>query len=192
MPLVVDCCSLVHAKAMRGLEHPPLDLLGSLAARGAGLVCTPAVRGELEASSLRETLAGWRSRGLIVEEQPRLTERKEVLNQLRRSDCQPGRNDVGLVVIARRLRAPLLTHDAAASVLAMRCGVMVLDLADVAVWAVRAGVCTLAEVNSAWGSLTGYPWPGPSGPLWLGSLEKTVDVRPKLGQVLDELMAWLA
>lgn len=190
MPLVVDCCSLVHAKAMRGLEHPPLDLLGSLAARGARLVCTTAVLGELDASSLRETLSTWRIDGWLVEEAPRSTERKEVLNQLRRADCQPGRNDVGLVVIARRLRAPLLTHDAAASVLAMRCGVTVLDLVDVAVWAVRAGVCTLGEVNRAWGSLAGYPWPGPRDP-WQGSLEKTVELRPKLDRVVDELMAWL-
>lgn len=187
MPLVVDCCSLVHAKAMQRLELPPLSLLGQLAVRGARFVCTKAVLGELEASSLRSTLATWRREGLLDEAAPRMTERKEVLNNLLGRDAAPGKNDVGLVVVARRLRSPLLTHDAAAATLAQRSQVTVIDLVDVAAWADRAGVATLLDVSAAWGDLAGHPWPSPRDP-WHGSVEATLAARPNLEAVLSRLM----
>lgn len=187
MPLVVDCCGLVHAKAMSHLPHSPLDLLSGLAVAGARFLCTKPVLGELGESSLRGILGLWATAGWLTVEAPTLKERKQVLNRLRKGDARPGNNDLGLVVVARRLCAPMLTHDEAASQAARRCGVAVVELVDIAAWAARIGVAAVAEISEAWGGLRGLPWPGSDDP-WHGSVADTVVARPAIEQVVDRLV----
>jgi hypothetical protein len=132
MVLIVDCCALVHAEQMGNLGQPPLAMLESLALKGVRFVTTARVWGELENSSLRNTLSSWAAKGWIRVQNVTFEERKAVANCRKRGDDEPGDNDKALIALSKRLDAPLLTHDKAASLLAgRRCGVTVLDLADV-------------------------------------------------------------
>lgn len=172
--LVVDCCSLVHAKAMRELEHAPLVLLAWMAEhRAVALWTTKRVRGELGESSLSLTCEGWEAQGWLQLANVKLQEVREIKNALRRGDKEPGDHDKALIALARRLKAPLLTHDAGAAQLALRVKVQVWDLADLAGWCVEEGYATLEEVSAAWGGLEGLPWPWPDYP-WSGSLARTL------------------
>ena len=184
--LVVDCCSLVHAKALRHLPHAPLQLLDDLAVEGARFATTTAIYGELTASSLRMTLGEWDAQEWLQQFNATSRERREVRNKLRRSDRIPGKNDMGLIAIARRLKVPILTHDGPAQKLALRCGLVVVDLLDVAAWAAWVGIITIDEISIAWGGLSGYTWPD-SKVGWLGSLDKSLADRPALDVALAEL-----
>lgn len=186
--MVLDTCALVHAKEMRALRCAPLELLGALGAAGCVFVDTPKVRGEKIASSLRETLDGWDKLGLLDARSATLQERRTAESHLRPKDKTPGKEDMGLIAIATALGAPLLTHDGAASVLAGRCGVVVLDLIDLAALVARLGLVDLDEVDAAWGTLDGFVWPLPHH-RWEGSVKRTLAARPKLDAVLDRLTA---
>lgn len=173
---------------MRELHHAPLELLEALAIRGARFRCTKPVLGELGKSSLWNTLRTWEREGWLESESCTSKERKQASNALRRKDKIPGKNDVGLIAVAHRLGAPLLTHDEAASKLALRLGVTVIDLTDVAAWANRGGLASVEDISEAWGDLAGFPWPGPGDP-WLGSVEATLEERPKLEEVVEILIS---
>ncbi len=166
--LALDCCSLVHAKAMSALSFAPLMLIGQLAERGWSLMTTAKVRGELGASSLEQTLQHWARTGHLEVENPT---RQEVnvlnkhTNHLRKI---PGKNDTALVALALKRGAALLTHDAAAAALALRAGVIVLDLADLAGLACDEGLASVEALDAAWGTLEGYPWPWPDYPWGVG------------------------
>jgi len=101
-PIVVDTCSLVHAKALAALSDPPLDWLAELARAGHALFDTPRCWQEKLASSLSVTLNAWEREGLIARESVKLSERRWVANQLRRRDTEPGNNDKALIALARR------------------------------------------------------------------------------------------
>lgn len=186
MPLIVDCCSLVHGKALADLSPTPLDLIDRLVRSGLPLVTTPRVLQELKASSLESTLAPWEASRLLTMESARRQEVRELRNLMKKRDIEPGNNDKELIAVARRLGAPLLTHDHAASQLARRTKLTVVDLTDMVALAGRLDLADLAVVDSAWGSLEGRPWPF-VGPSWSGSLHATLSSRPRLTQVLDVL-----
>lgn len=184
--LVVDCCALVHAKAMSSVGFAPLTLLAQMGELGLRFCTSTAVRGELECSSLRTTLDAWRQAGCLIEANATITERRAVLNQAHRHDPEPGRNDQALVALAARRRATLLTHDGPASLLARRNGVIVIDLVDIAALAVQHELVELERIDDAWGELKGLPWPWVGYP-WDGSLAKTWANRPDLERVLATL-----
>lgn len=171
MQIAVDCCSLLHAKAMARFDLAPLALLDLLAASGVALLTTTKIRGEQGASSLDATLSRWEGQGWLRCMNAKLVERKQVRNALRRRDVEPGDADKDLIAIARREHALLLTHDGPASVLARRVGVV--DLVGIAA---QAGIAKLRDVDAAWGLLAGLPWPLPATD-WQGSVAATLERR---------------
>lgn len=174
MTLVVDCCALVHAKAMARLRRAPLVLLGAMP--GAAYITTPRVRGELGQSSLEATLGGWERQGLLTLDRATLQEVRTVRNHLRRGDMEPGNHDKELIAVALRREMPLLTHDTAAAALARRVGIVVYDLVDLAGAAADAGLVSIEELDADWGDLAGLPWPWPDYP-WEGGLIRTLEAR---------------
>lgn len=189
MELVVDCCALVHAKEMSDLQPSPLAVLESLADRGVRFVTTSKVYQEMLASSLSTTLQRWQGQGWISTQNVSSTERKAVKNELKKGDVEPGDNDKALIALAKRLKAPLLTHDEAESILAQRrCKVTVVDLADLMGLADRLGLTPLAEASKNWGPLDDYEWPVPFAN-FQGSLEACLAARPGLTQLLNDLEA---
>lgn len=189
MELVVDCCPLVHGKEMADLQPPPLAVLESLAEKGVRFVTTSKVYGEMLASSLSTTLERWMAQGWIRVENVSSTERKAVKNELRKGDAEPGDNDKALIALAKRLKAPLLTHDEAESILAQkRCRVTVVDLADLMGLADRLGLTSLPEASRNWGPLDNYEWPVPFAN-FQGSLLACLNARPGLTKLLNDLEA---
>lgn len=183
-PVVVDTCSLVHAKALATLSAPPLDWIAELARAGHALFDTPSCWQEKLASSLSVTLNAWEREGLIARESVKLSERRQVANRLRRRDTEPGNNDKALIALARRMDAALLTHDGPAAALARRCRVEVVDLADLAALAVSLKLREAEAMDAAWSDLEGAPW-RPAD--WRGSLHETLRGRAHL----DALLTWI-
>ena len=174
--LVLDCCSLVHAKAMNDISITPIYLIESLSRASIKLYTTPKVYGELSASSLSTILTNWEREGLLSTEAAKRQEVRQITNHLRNNDVEPGNNDKELIALTKRLQGSLLTHDTAAAQLGRRLKLDVLDLVDLAWHCMQRHIIDIEQLDEAWGDLSGYPWPWPNYP-WSGSVRQTLQTR---------------
>ena len=170
--IILDCCALVHAKAMQRLTSPPLALLHTLAqTHHYTYLTSKKVYGELGQSTLSTMLDALPPDCLALE-----TARRQEVKQLKppRGLKEPGDNDKELIALAQRHKLPLLTHDGAAAALARHVGVEVLDLVDLAMHACWEGAADVQALHDAWGDLKdkSLPWPWPDYP-WRGDLIST-------------------
>jgi predicted nucleic acid-binding protein len=187
--LVVDACALVHLKQAHHPRSDGLDLVSSLCAVGLRLVSTNRVHQENEQQTLRGWLAERATAGAYSLESVSVTERRSVQNHLPKKAKEPGHNDKALIALAKRLDAPLLTHDGPAAVLADACNVIVVDAIDLAAFASRNGVISMVEAERMVAPLGEHAWRPPS---WAGSVEETVGARPNWDRLEQRLLTWWA
>lgn len=184
--LVVDACALVHLKQAHAPALDGLLLVDVLCGQGVSLRSTAAVHGENVAQTLRDWLASHEVAGRYDRLGVSVQERREVRNALRRGDKEPGDHDKALIALARRLGAPLFTHDGPASNLANRCEVVVVDAIDLAAFSVRRGWMADGEAERLVAPLGAAAWRPPS---WQGSVAATVAARDKWERLAGRLSA---
>ncbi len=180
--LVLDTCAALHLKQLRAL-----DLLEFLVDGGTRLAMTTAVEVECTACSLLAVLQAWRDRKVFRSHGVRLKERRELLNLVGKVRPMPGRNDVDLVALARRLDAPLLTHDSGVASLASKARLLTLDVVDLAAWLVHRACLDWDRANQLLAGLDGFAWQPED---WLRSARATWAGRSRGGRLLARLERW--
>lgn len=156
--------------------------------RGVVLVTSHRVRTEQVALSLRDWIAAREAEDGYVAEVVTTAELRDVTRRIHGRIEWPGKADQGLVALAIRCAAPLLTHDDRAAGLAAACRIRVVDLVDLGALAAVEGVVALGEVETAFGGLARHAWRPDD---WGGSVDATVQGRPSWERHLAALRGWL-
>jgi predicted nucleic acid-binding protein len=183
-PLVVDNNTLVYAWQMRALAWPPLPIVEAMLRRGLRLLTTKKVRGEMSVSC-EHVASAWEQEGWLQTIPVTRQDVRQLRNLSRRPE--PGEADLGLIALAWRQRAPLLTHDAPAQHYALdrAIGVLVIDMVDLLAAAATLGLIELGPLSDAWGAEPHPSWQRPAA--WQGSVMATMVVRTAMEPVVREL-----
>lgn len=189
MPLLIlDACSALHMKQLSDATHDAVGLLDLLLAHGVVFASTKKVQQEHVEMSLSMKVDAWTRAGHYSAPPVRLQERKTELNRAGKVRPMPGKKDVDLVVLAKRERAVLLTHDAPAAGFASRLRVITVDVIDVAALAVDLGILGWPDANHRLERLDSFAWKPDD---WAGSAEATAATRERWPKLLDHLKTWL-
>lgn len=186
-PLVLDACAALHAKQLANPGTDPITVIDRLVRGGAGCMTTEGVQIEQVAMTLAHQLASWREAAAFSSARVSVNERRSIRNELTKSMKIPGDRDIGLVALAKREHGVLLTHDDAAARLGVRCGVVTVDILDLADLVVDRSLAAWPDVESGFAKLATFAWQ----PLdWAGGVEATVAGRPYRERLQRRLVDW--
>ncbi len=186
---MLDACATLHAKQLRSASGvDPIEVLNRLAtAMRVRFATTTGVENEQVAMSLSSSIGAWKAVQAFGVEPVSVNERRAVRNRLTKGMKTPGDRDIGLVALAARKNAVLLTHDDAAGVLARKCQVISVDLLDLADIIVSRQVAAWPDVEQGHQKLATFAWKPDD---WVGTVEATVMSRPSRQKLHNLLAAW--
>lgn len=190
--LVVDANAGIHAKQV-STDQPGVHrvaVLDRVAAAGLVLTLTAKVLGEQNKGSVRTHHERWQAAGQLRVETVSVNEVRAVRNRVGNARPIPNDPDVALIALALRLSGVLYTHDRAAAGWAKRCGVIVVDVVDLAAWAVHRGLAAPEQVEAGHVGIDGRDGlPKPDD--WAGSIAATHAARSGRERLLAFLDAWI-